>query len=218
MQVPCEISSINTLKKGMKIVIAVGDKDTPKVMKDIYNFMQRPITVEFLVDADKSRELMKQISPDQRKKIYAILKDMASYMGDTTDNIKDTMKGSFIKATEYEDFSLSDCSKECASDFIEYLIQVCFQMGIPLSESPIDGFDDIEKYLRMCLEQKKCCICGQPGEVHHWDAIGMGRNRAKYDDTQNRKICLCREHHTEVHTIGIDEFERKYHVYGIIHE
>lgn len=215
MQVPCEISSINTLKKGMKIVLSIGDKDTPKVMKDIYNFMQRPITVEFLVDANKTRELMKQISPDQRKKVYAILKDMASYMGDTPDNVKDTMKNSFIQATEYEDFSLSDCSKDLAGDFIEYLIRICFQMGIPLSESPAEGFNDIEKYLAICLEQKKCCICGQPGEVHHWDAIGMGRDRAKYDDTQNRKICLCREHHTEVHTIGPDEFEKKYHVYGI---
>jgi hypothetical protein len=215
MQVPCEISSINTLKKGMKIVLSIGDKDTPKVMKDIYNFMQRPITVEFLVDANKTRELMKQISPDQRKKVYAILKDMASYMGDTPDNVKDTMKNSFIQATEYEDFSLSDCSKDLAGDFIEYLIRICFQMGIPLSESPAEGFNDIEKYLAICLEQKKCCICGQPGEVHHWDAIGMGRNRTKYDDTQNRKICLCREHHTEAHTIGPDEFEKKYHVYGI---
>lgn len=216
MIIPCEIASLNTLKKGMKIVLNINDKETPKVMKDIYNFMDKPITVELLVDADKTRELMKLITPEQRKKIYAILKDMASYLGDTTDNVKDTMKNGFIQASQYEDFSLSNCSKECAGDFIEYLIRICFQMGIPLSESPIDGFNDVDKYLELCLREKKCCICGRPGEVHHWDAIGMGRDRRHYDDEKNRKMCLCRGHHTEIETIGRDAFEDKYHVHGII--
>lgn len=141
---------------------------------------------------------------------------MASYMGDTADNVKETMKNSFIQVTEYEDFLLSDCSKECAGDFIEYLIRICFEMGIPLSESPADGFNDVDKYLEICLQLKKCCICGRPGEVHHRDAIGAGRDRQHYDDSCNRKMCLCRTHHTEAHNIGRDAFESKYHVYGII--
>ena len=31
-----------------------------------------------------------------------------------------------------------------------------------------------------------------------------------------RKICLGRMHHTEAHTIGINAFEDKYHVYGVL--
>lgn len=65
MQIPCEIASLNTLKKGMKIVLNISDKETPRVMRDIYNFMDKPIMVEFLVDAEKTRTLMKQITPDQ---------------------------------------------------------------------------------------------------------------------------------------------------------
>jgi hypothetical protein len=218
MKIACEIDTIHTLKKGMKIVIAINEQETAKVMKDIYTFMQKPIMVDLLVDADKAKELMKQITPEQRKKVYAILKDMESYLGESQDNLKEQLKQSFIQATEYEDFSLSDCSKELASDFIEFLIRVCFKTGVPLSENPINGFDDIEKYLALCLEEKKCCICGQPGEVHHCEGsrVGMGRNRNTIDDSQSKKICLCRVHHGELHNIPEEEFMSKYHVQGVV--
>lgn len=216
MNVNCEIDNIKTLKKGMKITLAINEKETPKVMKGIYNFMDKPVIVDFLINTDKTRQLMKQISPEQRKKIYAILRDMESYTGDSQDNLKQWLKSSFIKVTEYEDFSLSNCSKDLAADFIEYLIRICFKMGVPLQDNPIDGFDNVDRYLSICLEEHKCCICGKPGEMHHWDAIGMGRDRNTYDDSENRKIELCREHHEEVHKIGAEEFQNKYHVYGII--
>jgi hypothetical protein len=29
-------------------------------------------------------------------------------------------------------------------------------------------------------------------------------------------LCLCRIHHTEVHTVGQETFSKKYHVYGIL--
>ena len=61
-------------------------------------------------------------------------------------------------------------------------------------------------------------MCGQDGEEHHWDAIGMGRDRRKIDDSDLRKIRLCRVLHTEVETIGRDTFENKYHVYGVLWE
>lgn len=215
MKVPCEIDNIRTLKSGMKIVINIGDKETSRVMKDIYNFMDKPITAEFLIDGDKARELMNQISSEQRKKIFAILKDMENHIGEDAEALRaKTMEG-FAKATDGEDFSLSDCSKEKAGEYIEYLIRLCFNLGVPLKDNPMDAFDDVKKYLAICLEMKKCSVCGKPGETHHWNAIGMGRDRKKYDDHSNRKICLCREHHTEVETIGRDTFAEKYHVEGI---
>lgn len=63
-----------------------------------------------------------------------------------------------------------------------------------------------------------CEITGyqKPAEIHHWDAIGMGRDRKKVDDSKHRKIALCREHHTEAHAIGRDTFGDKHHVYGIL--
>ncbi|MHB8171232.1 MAG: putative HNHc nuclease [Thermincolia bacterium] len=48
------------------------------------------------------------------------------------------------------------------------------------------------------------------------DVIGMGRDRREYDDSKHEKIALCREHHTEAHTIGWKTFAGKYHVIGLV--
>ena len=218
MKFNCEIDNIKTLKKGMRITLAIDDKQTIEVMKHIYNFMDKPIIVELLIDEKEQKERLKQITPEQRKKIYAILRDMEAYIGENIEKLKQDTKASFISVTEYEEFSLSNCSKELAADYIEYLIRLAFELGVPLSENPIECIEDIENYLKLCLDHRKCCICGKPGEIHHVDAIGMGRDRTSIDDSQYRKMCLCRGHHTEYHTIGPEEFEKKYHVYGVVLE
>lgn len=218
MRFNCEIDNVKTLKKGMKITLAIDDKQTIEVMKHIYNFMDKPIIVELLIDEKEQRERLKQITPEQRKKIYGILRDIETYTGENIEKLKEDTKASFIRATEYEEFSLGNCSKELAADYIEYLIRLCFELGVPLKQNPVEGLEDIENYLKICLEQKKCCVCGADGEVHHVDAIGMGRDRGKVDDSEYRKMCLCRVHHSEYHDIGIEDFQEKYHVYGIVWE
>nr|WP_276576409.1 putative HNHc nuclease [Caldicoprobacter algeriensis] len=177
-----------------------------------------PLIAELVIDNEEQARRLQQISPEQRKKIYAILRDMEAYTGESVENLKEQTKQEFIQNSQWEDFSLSDCSRELAADYIEYLINLCFEMGIPLSENPADGFDDVDRYLIMCLQKRICCVCGMPGEIHHVDSIGIGRDRTKIDDSKHRKICLCRKHHTEAHTIGMKAFEEKYHVYGIIWE
>ena len=216
MRVACEIDNIKTLKKGMKITLSIGEKEMPAVMKDIYRFMDKPLVVDFNIDAVEQQTRLNQISPEQRKKIYALFKDIASYTGNSPESEKENMKTLFIQQTHYEPFSLSNCSWQLAGDFIEWMINFAFENGIPLTEHPLRILDDIEKYVRMCLKHKICTICGKPGEIHHWDTIGMGRDRTKINDTEHRKICLCRMHHTEAHTIGINAFEDKYHVYGVL--
>jgi len=216
MKFPCEIENVKTLKKGMKVVLSISKENSIEVMKHLYNFMDRPIIADLLIDAEEVQTRMNTISEEQRKKIYALFRDIANYIGDSVDSVKIEMKKQFCQESQYEDFSLSNCSRELAGDFIEWMIEFCFRQGIRISEHPMNGFRDVEKYLALCLEQRICCICGMPAEVHHWDAIGMGRDRKTVDDSQNRKICLCREHHTEVETIGRESFEKKHHVYGIV--
>lgn len=216
MRVACEIDNIKTLKKGMKITLSIGEKEVPAVMKDIYRFMDKPLVVDFTIDAAEQQARLNQISPEQRKKIYALFRDISAYTGNSPENEKENMKTLFIQQTHYEPFSLSNCDWKLASDFIEWLINFCFENGIPLSEKPSEMLDDIEKYVRMCLKHKICTICGKPGEIHHWDTIGMGRDREKVDDSRHRKICLCREHHAEAHNLGVKAFEDKYHVYGVL--
>lgn len=105
---------------------------------------------------------------------------------------------------------------DTAREFINTILEFALENGIPLSDLGVNRTDDINRYLYMCLKTRKCAVCGKNGEIHHWDAIGMGKDRKKYDDSRNRKICLCRTHHTECHIIGEEAFEDKYKVYGIV--
>lgn len=215
MKFKCEIDNVKTLKKGMKVTLAIDEKGTINVMKNIYNFMDKPITVDLLIDEEKQVEKMNWITNEQRKKIFALIKDISIQTGEDKESLRETISQRFIQTTEYEEFSLSNCSKRLAQDFIEYLLALAFELGVSLSENPIEGLDDIEGYLHLCIQKRICCVCGKDGEIHHVDTIGMGRDRKTVNDSKHKKMALCRNHHTEYHTIGIEDFERKYHVYGV---
>lgn len=156
------------------------------------------------------------LSSDQRRKIYATLRDISGYTGYTPEEAKEVMKYVHIASTGSDYFSLSDCSMDLAREFINTLTDFCLEHGVITSEQLSGRTDDITTYLYQCMKHKKCAICGKPGEIHHWDAIGMGHDRRHYDDSGNRKICLCRMHHTIAHQKGVRDFQRDYHVYGIV--
>ena len=156
------------------------------------------------------------ISQEQRKKIYATLKDISLYTGYTPEEAKEVMKYYYIQQTGNDYFSLSDCSILTAKEFINQLIDFCLKNGVITSEALSTRTDDIDTYLYQCIRRRKCAICGKDGELHHWDAIGMGHDRRNYDDSKNKKMCLCRVHHTIAHQKGKQAFERDYHVYGIV--
>ena len=47
------------------------------------------------------------------------------------------------------------------------------------------------------------------------NTLQVGNDRNKVDDSDKRKIALCREHHQEAHSMGWDSFKEKYHVEGV---
>lgn len=158
----------------------------------------------------------RHISAEQRKKAYATIRDIADYTGYLPEEQKEWLKYLHISRTGCDYFSLSDCTMDTAREFINTILEYALETGIPLSEEAINRTDDIGRYLYYCLMHKKCAICGRDGEIHHEDAIGMGNDRTKIDDSGYRKICLCRLHHTLAHQMGIERFHHTYKVYGII--
>lgn len=158
----------------------------------------------------------RSITNEQRKKAYATIRDMAEWTGYPPEDMKELMKYEFMIRTGEDYFSLSDCSVDLAREFISMLIDFALEHGIQLSDLAINRTDDIGRYLYYCIKHKRCAVCGRPGEIHHVDTIGMGNDRRRVDDSEYRKICLCREHHTEVHKIGLNDFEKKHKVYGIV--
>ena len=155
------------------------------------------------------------ISAEQRKKIYASIRDFADYTGYTPEEAKEVLKYLYVERTGKPFFSLADCSMDTAGRFINIIIDICLENGIILSDALYDRAEDIDYMLYSCLKNRKCAICGRPGETHHWDAIGMGNDRRHYDDRDTRKICLCRYHHTLAHSYGRKRFMKIYHVYVI---
>ena len=157
----------------------------------------------------------RHISALQRKKIYATIRDISDWTGYVPEEQKEWLKFLHTEQTGEPYFSLSNCSMDTAREFINTILEYALKEGVPLSEAGVYRTDDIGRYLYFCLKHKKCAICGLPGEIHHVDTIGMGRDRKQVDDSDYRKICLCRKHHTIAHARGMDALEKMYHVYGI---
>lgn len=158
----------------------------------------------------------RSISPLQRRKIYATLRDISEYSGYDPESAKQIMKLLHLERTGSEMFSLSDCSMTTAREFINTLMDYALREGIILTEQGLQRTDDIDTYLLQCIRYRKCCICGRPAEIHHVDTIGMGNDRRQIDDTGKEIIALCRKHHTMAHTMGNTRFMDMYKVYGIV--
>lgn len=187
---------------GTHLFITVPFTDTGLFVK------RNTTSCEILLDDGRT------ISADQRKKIYATIKDIALYTGYMPDEAKAIMKYEYIERTGTAYFSLADCTMTQANEFLEFLIEWCVEHDIA-SDDLISRSPDISKYLYACLYFKKCCICGRKADLHHVDSVGMGRNRKDILHLGMRSESLCRPHHTEAETIGQDTFDNKYHIYGI---
>lgn len=146
------------------------------------------------------------ISPEQRRKAHAMLAEIADWAGEMPDYIKRLTKFEFI-ASRMEDvarrfFSLSDCDMTTAREYITFLIDFMLEHDVPSKVPLYELCDDINRYVYSCLMRKRCVVCGKKADLHHFDAIGMGRNRDNIYQIGMRVISLCREHHQEAHSKG----------------
>lgn len=154
------------------------------------------------------------ISADQRKKIFAIIRDISLWSGHEPEYLRQYMTWDFCSHYGSEWFSLSDVDMTTAREFITYLITFCFEWDVPTKDTLLTQTDDIGKYLYLCLEHRKCAICNKRAEVHHVDRIGRGFDRERVVHIGLNAIALCHEHHKEAHQREKDLFAEHY-IYGI---
>ena len=165
----------------------------------------------------------RRISPEQRRKCYALLGEIAEYTdgirtAETVDEQKRLLKMEFMlrrmEATERRMFSLSDCDMSTAREFITYLIDFIIANDIPTRVPLIDNCDDIAAYMYACTMHRKCAVCGKPADIHHCEGsrIGAGVDRTKVHQLGREVLPLCRVHHTELHAVPESEFMKKYHL------
>lgn len=156
------------------------------------------------------------ISPEQRRKAYALMGEIAAWAGMTPDEVKLTHKHEFVQrhleGLHRELFSLADCDMTTARLFISYLIDFILEFDVPLKVPLVSVCDDVKQAVYACLIHKKCIICGKRCDLHHTDRVGMGADRRSIDLLGMLCLPLCREHHREAHDHGDAALMDKYHL------
>lgn len=201
MRIPCQIATYNRQKKCLKIVLVVDEKDCTNIGALLDQHMDKPLLMEIVNDTDKQRELLLQITGEQRAKIFALIKDIAEYCGETKDNMRDHLTQMYCDEAQVEMFSLSDCMADRACEFINYLIEFAFEQGVTFTDNPASGLSDIEGYLNICILKGKCCVCGKDANITKW-----------CPDTQ---IALCDFHKARAQKVGKTAFASEFHVHGV---
>lgn len=178
------------------------------------------------------------LSDRQRRCCYAMIREIADYMGDMQTATQDTMEKAFCSAMKRERanatkewakirfwcdelqetaeglFSLSNAPMSVVAAFQSWLARFIVREDIPTNRPMLEYVDDIEDYVYACLMHKKCPICGRRADLHHVETVGMGRDRTQIIHEGMEVLPLCREHHMEIHRIGKGEFFDKYHITG----
>lgn len=158
------------------------------------------------------------LSEKQRRSCYAMIREIAAWCGDTTESVKEVLKLDFWRGEllEMADgiFSLSDAPMSVVAAFQSWLARFIVRNEVPTRKPMLEYVDDVDDYVYACLVEKKCPICGKRADLHHIDAVGMGRDRTEIIHEGMEVMPLCREHNTEIHTIGKSDFMRKYHLNG----
>ena len=180
---------------------------------DLYKFIKQNVK-ECYIEYIDSRTL----SDKQRKMVYALINAIAEWSGSSTQDIKEAFKLEFwadkVDTIADKVFSLSNAPMSLIAEFQKFLINFILENDVPVKRPLLEYVDDIDHYVYMCLIHKKCVVCGKKAELNHIDTVGMGNDRTEIDHIGKEAIPLCREHHTEYHTIGKQTFFDKYHLNG----
>ena len=211
-------------------------RDTQKliyaIMNDISNFFtgQDAGRVAYNIDLEQTKKQLKErfLEVYDMQPLKSPLAFFSKYLEKNKDKtvgeIEKELKETFIKALqstliENKTFSLAlnMLTQNQANDFIKWLLETCIYYDVPLKMDIENLADQYTKtYHYVCLKNKICCICGkEDGVLHHYDNVAR-IGGYKFDDGRVlRVMCLCGEHHNEVHAIGTHDFSQKYHVVGI---
>ena len=160
----------------------------------------------------------RSLSDKQRRMVYALLREISDYTGQSLESTKEYLKLRFLAddlaETADKIFSLSSAPMSLICGYQRYLIRFILEYDIPCRFPLLEYVDDVQDYLYSCLLNKKCCICGGHTDLHHIDRVGMGRDRTDIIHEGLEVLPLCREHHQEAHTMPDAEFFARYHLPG----
>ena len=157
----------------------------------------------------------KKLSIEQRKKIFALCRDIELHWGEPVESLRKRFQAELEIMNGYEEISLRDCSMRIASELIELIIAFMFHHQIPMRVETSKLLSGDKAMLYWATINRNCVLCGESNAdlAHHY-AIGRGANRKKMQHYDYEVLALCRQHHQEQHNIGIKSFDEKYILQG----
>ncbi|MBF2243333.1 putative HNHc nuclease [Staphylococcus capitis] len=165
------------------------------------------------VQCDVVIEDLYKISIEQRKKIFALCRDIELHWGEPVESLRKRFQAELEIMNGYEEISLRDCSMRIASELIELIIAFMFHHQIPMRVETSKLLSGDKAMLYWATVNRNCVLCGKSNAdlAHHY-AIGRGANRKKMQHYDYEVLALCRFHHQEQHNIGVKSFDEKYHL------
>ena len=183
----------------------------------------------------------RRISAKQRNTVFSLISDITAYVSnppaakrkqaeiemlremqllyliDLSDSeaVRRQLTMHFCSLSQIDCFSLSDIDMTTAREFIDWLVEICVQHGIPCNDTLLNRCEDVGRYLYACVAARRCAICGKKADIHEVDVVGMGRNRRKIHHAGQRVQPLCRLHHSELGTLGQQRFDERYHMEAV---
>jgi len=159
----------------------------------------------------------RQISPDQRNKIFALVGEITEWMSGfdrrrmVFNETLTAMQLNYLIEISPETVRRQLTQNYCRLNHID-LFSLAARSEDTIDMSTARDFEDIGRYLYACVANRRCAICGGKADIHEVDRVGNGRNRRQIHHLGQRVQPLCRKHHDEVDAIGQQSFDRKYNV------
>lgn len=153
----------------------------------------------------------KKLSIEQRKKIFALCRDIELHWGEPVESLRKRFQSELEIMNGYDEISLRDCSMRVARELIELIIAFMFHHQIPMRVETSKLLSGDKSMLYWATVNRNCVLCGESNAdlAHHY-AIGRGANRKKMQHYDYEVLALCRFHHQEQHNIGVKSFDEKY--------
>lgn len=155
----------------------------------------------------------KKLSIEQRKKIFAMCRDIELHWGEPVEALRQRFQTELEIMNGYDHISLRDCSMKIARELIELIIAFMFHHQIPMRVETSKLLSDEKAMLYWATVNRNCVLCGkQNADLAHHYAIGRGANRKTMEHYGYEVLALCREHHSTQHQMGVKSFDEYYHL------
>lgn len=150
----------------------------------------------------------------QRKFYFALLNEIYAWSFQPITELRQYFEVVQYFGKHGKIFSFNDNSENTTTEanlIIDEVIEFILKYDVP-TKKEVWKDNTSQSFVYKCMMYRKCCECGKNAEVHHVDTIGSGMNRNEVQHIGRRALPLCREHHMEIHNIGLEKFKEKYHV------